>query len=169
MAIPGSGTVTLAMLQTEFGGANPIGLNEYYRGGTYVPNTGTNAAVPTSGAISLSNFYGAAAASPCTVNIDWGYVSGTGVNITAPTRTITVPSGNSGQLRLNVTNNTGGNQQYSKAAGAYTTFTNGTIITLTNGQTLAFRTNTGSVGVDTTDVQDVDTSAYVGTSDRERT
>lgn len=56
MAIPASGTITLEQIQTEFGGANPISLSEYYRGGSYVPNATRNNSIPTSGAISLSNF-----------------------------------------------------------------------------------------------------------------
>jgi hypothetical protein len=40
MAIPASGPLSLTDIQTEFGGTNPIGLNEYYRGGPYVPTTG---------------------------------------------------------------------------------------------------------------------------------
>lgn len=37
MAPPTSGALTLANIQTEFGGANPISLSEYYAGGAYVP------------------------------------------------------------------------------------------------------------------------------------
>jgi len=59
MALPSSGPITLANIQTEFGGANPIGLSEYYRGGAYVPDSTNNTSVPTTGAISLSNFYNA--------------------------------------------------------------------------------------------------------------
>ena len=60
MTLPTSGALSLTDIQTEFGGSNPIGLNEYYAGGTYVPSgtTGTNGAVPTSGQISISSFYG---------------------------------------------------------------------------------------------------------------
>ena len=58
MALPSSGTLSLANIQTEFGGANPISLSEYYRNGGLVPNAAQNAAIPTSGAISISNFYG---------------------------------------------------------------------------------------------------------------
>ncbi len=58
MALPSSGTITLAQIQTEFGGSSPTSLSEYYRGGAYVTSNNTN--VPTSGTISLSNFYGAA-------------------------------------------------------------------------------------------------------------
>ena len=57
MALPSSGQLTMAQIQTEFGGSNPINLSEYYRGGSYVTDNNTN--VPTSGAISLNNFYGA--------------------------------------------------------------------------------------------------------------
>ena len=52
MALPTSGTLTLLDIQNEFGGSNPIGLNEYY---------GAAAGIPTSGVISINNFYGAAA------------------------------------------------------------------------------------------------------------
>jgi hypothetical protein len=58
MTLPASGPLTLAQIQGEFGGSNPIGLNEYYRGGAYVPNASTTASIPTSGAIAISNFYG---------------------------------------------------------------------------------------------------------------
>jgi len=60
MPLPSSGPITLAQIQTEFGGTNPIGLNEYYRGGAFVASgIPQNANIPTSGAISVSNFYGA--------------------------------------------------------------------------------------------------------------
>ena len=49
--------ISLGQVQTEFGGADPIGINEYYRGGAYTTNNNTN--VPTSGTIALSNFYSA--------------------------------------------------------------------------------------------------------------
>lgn len=63
MPLPSSGPLSLNDIQTEFGGANPIGLSEYYAGGTYVPSgtTGTNGAVPSSGAIGIFSFYGTSA------------------------------------------------------------------------------------------------------------
>mgnify|MGYP001269888044 CR=1 FL=1 len=61
MALQTSGTITIGDLRTEFGDTGSSSLSEFYKGGSLVPNTGTNAAVPTSGTISLSNFYGAAA------------------------------------------------------------------------------------------------------------
>lgn len=57
MPLPSSGLISLADIQTEFGGVNPIGINEYYRNGGLVSSNNTN--VPTSGTISLANFYGA--------------------------------------------------------------------------------------------------------------
>ena len=50
MALPASGALTLNDIQTEFGGSNPIGINEYYAGGGLVPSgtSGTHGAVPSS-------------------------------------------------------------------------------------------------------------------------
>jgi hypothetical protein len=75
MALPASGPLTLQDIQTEFGGSNPIGLNEYYAGGGLVPpgTSGTFGAVPSSGAISIQNFYG-------TSNIS--FISATGGTVT---------------------------------------------------------------------------------------
>ena len=75
MALPSSGVLTLDDIQTEFGGTNPIDLSDYYRGGGLVPNSGPNAAIPTSGAISVSDFYGSANL----LNLDF-LTHGTGVN-----------------------------------------------------------------------------------------
>lgn len=60
MALQTSGAITLANIQTEFDGSNPISVSEYYRGGSNVASTviGADGLVPSSGAISLHNFYG---------------------------------------------------------------------------------------------------------------
>ena len=57
MALQSSGAISLNDIQTEFGGSNPISLSEYYLNGAYT--TSNNTSVPTSGAISIDNFYGA--------------------------------------------------------------------------------------------------------------
>jgi hypothetical protein len=57
MAIQSSGVITLQDIEDEFGGTGEISLSEYYRNGSYV--TANNTSVPTSGAISLNDFYGA--------------------------------------------------------------------------------------------------------------
>ena len=56
MAMPSSGAISFAQMQTEFGGSNPIGFNEYYAGGSHVPS-GTGS-IPSSGTINLNTFYG---------------------------------------------------------------------------------------------------------------
>lgn len=63
MTLPTSGPLSLSDIQTEFGGTNPISLSEYYAGGANVPSgtSGTNGPVPTSGTISISDFYGTSA------------------------------------------------------------------------------------------------------------
>ena len=60
MALPASGALSLDDIQTEFGGSNPIGIDEYYAGGAFVPpgTSGTNGPVPSSGTISINNFFG---------------------------------------------------------------------------------------------------------------
>lgn len=79
MAIPSSGAISLSTIQTEFGGANPISLSEYYAGGGLVPagTSGTYGAVPSSGAISIQNFYGT---SNVVISITDQYISGSGVS-----------------------------------------------------------------------------------------
>ena len=45
MALASSGPLTFSSIQGEYGGANPINISEYYRNGSYVPNsitTGTD-------------------------------------------------------------------------------------------------------------------------------
>ena len=44
-----SGPISLANIQTEFGGSNPISLSEYYGAATGIPGSGT---------ISMNQFYG---------------------------------------------------------------------------------------------------------------
>lgn len=59
MVLPLSGAISLLDIQTEFGGVAPTSLSEYYRGGAYVINIADNNNIPTAGAISLQDFYGA--------------------------------------------------------------------------------------------------------------
>lgn len=73
----GNGTpLSFSELQTEFGGANPISMSEYYRNGAYVTDNNVN--VPTSGVLAFSDFYGASKKFTATV-------SATGTNLTAAT------------------------------------------------------------------------------------
>jgi len=74
MALPGSGTLSIQDIVDEFGGTAPHSLSEYYRNGAYVGSSNTG--VPTSGTISLSDFYGASAGTVVTVTYN-GPVIGT--------------------------------------------------------------------------------------------
>tara|TARA_R110000822_G_scaffold34121_1_gene97261 strand:- start:65 stop:994 length:930 start_codon:yes stop_codon:yes gene_type:complete len=60
MALPASGQLSISDIATEFDDTQPNSMSEYYRGGSLVPNSSGNSAVPTSGAIAISNFYNAA-------------------------------------------------------------------------------------------------------------
>jgi hypothetical protein len=68
-----SSNIGLAAVQTEFGGANPISLSEYYRGGSLVPSgtaAGTSGSqIATSGAIRLGDFRAVAGFSIATATI----------------------------------------------------------------------------------------------------
>lgn len=60
MAIKASGSLSFVDIRNEFGGPVPASLGSYYRGGSLVPNgPAENNNIPTSGTISLSQFYGA--------------------------------------------------------------------------------------------------------------
>lgn len=59
MTLPGSGALTWTSIQSEMGGSNPIGLNEYYVNGSIVPNSNRNINIPLSGAIDADGFHGA--------------------------------------------------------------------------------------------------------------
>ena len=76
MTLQASGAISLNDIQTEFGGANPISLSEYYAGGSYVA-TGT-AGIPSSSTISLNQFYGASSVIPA-----WILVIDSGTSTTA--------------------------------------------------------------------------------------
>mgnify|MGYP001158867022 FL=1 len=64
MPLTSSGTIKISELATEFNDLTPNSLSEFYRAGGKVPDISANAGVPTSGAISLSDFYGAQASNP---------------------------------------------------------------------------------------------------------
>ena len=106
MALPTSGPLTLAQIQGEFGGSNPISLSEYYAGGGLVPpgTTGTYGAVPSSGAISIRNFYGTSNFVPSTTTF-------------TSSGTFTLPSGYA-TAEIEVWGGGGGGGSYSISAAA---------------------------------------------------
>ena len=88
MALTGSGTISLSDIRDEFspGSNTPVSFNDYYRGGSKIRanagnNTATNLAanVPTSGTISLNNFYSQARGWQKTFSSNATQQSGSGV------------------------------------------------------------------------------------------
>ena len=60
MPLQTTGAISLSQIQTGLGGANPISMTEYYKGGAYTASAGIgNASIPTSGALDMTDFYGA--------------------------------------------------------------------------------------------------------------
>lgn len=94
MVLPLSGPLTMQDIATEFGGTVPHSLSEYYRNGGLVPSNNTG--VPTSGQISIGDFYGAVneivytATNAASLNLSTAFGSNWGVDV--PKRLI-VPSG----------------------------------------------------------------------------
>jgi hypothetical protein len=100
-------TISLDNIQTEFGGSNPIGINEYYAGASplLVPSGTANAtsvAIPTSGTISFANFSGAAALSASLPS--WNSGGGYDNNIIATVNDFTC-SGANAEIYLYVNSN----------------------------------------------------------------
>ena len=122
MAIPSSGPLSLTDIQTEFGGVSPTSLDEYYAGGAYVSagTSGTYGAVPSSGAISIQNFYGTSAHVPY----------GTKVTYTAST-TLVAPYA---AIRIKAWGGGGGSRTSSTATGGGGGFAQGDV-TVTVGNT----------------------------------
>jgi len=88
MALTGSGTISLSDIRDEFspGSNTPVSFDDYYRGGSKIRdnagnNTATNLAanVPTSGTISLNNFYSQARGWQKTFSSNATQQSGSGI------------------------------------------------------------------------------------------
>lgn len=101
MALPSSGTLKISDIAAEFGGSAPHALSEYYRGGGRVPDVSQNNGVPTSGAISISDFYGATNYVPLSIlgSTTWtttntsSTTSSTSVSIPAGTKSVVIMGG----------------------------------------------------------------------------
>lgn len=68
MALQASGAISLADLQTEFGGSNPISINEYYKGGGLTPSS-----VSTTGTASSMSFSESGGAGGWPSQVFWRY------------------------------------------------------------------------------------------------
>lgn len=70
MAVKSSGALSFATdIVGEFSDSTPHSLSEFYKGGGKVPDAAGNGNVPTSGAISMGNFYGAVNRIPISLTI----------------------------------------------------------------------------------------------------
>ena len=127
MPLPTSGPLTLNDIQTEFGGSNPIGLDEYYAGGAYVPagTSGTYGAVPSSGAISIQNFYGTSKTVPLSISISPSslYNSRTGNGSLTSSPATGTGSGGTGPYTYAWTYVSGNSYTINSPSSATTTFT----------------------------------------------
>lgn len=152
MTLQSSGAISLANIQTEFGGSNPIGLSEYYRNGNYVPSSATT--IPTSGTIQLDDFYGSEAAVVLTIS-----TNATNYNIL--TAAVAAGFNNSVGGVIHLTINSGVTVSGSSAAAIVTGALHAsTTLTITNNGTVSGYTGAtsttagqaGSVGGDALDV-----------------
>lgn len=158
MPLPSSGPLSLNDIQTEFGGTNPISLSEYYAGGANVPagTTGTYGAVPSSGTISIQNFYGT---SKVVYRLDSDVYSDFGINGVDPSAgvnfvvrsdgTVLVSGDNSGTLaNYNwITPTTGSTTYFVRAtlvSGTFNTGTTGSWLALTSNRSWIVRVFTAA-------------------------
>lgn len=144
MTLPASGNISILDLCTEFGATAPKSLTDFYKGGTWVPNIAANAAVPTSGSISLTNFYSARKLDVTMTAIDWADTSGTTLNLTSSAQTI---AGIDTSVTLKVTfttTNGGGLADYRINGITYIAITSGDTFSINLGDTLQFRTTRGA-------------------------
>ena len=125
MAITSSGAITLANIQSEFGGQNPISLGAYYRDPDGVVS-GNNTDVPAggnSGPLSIGDFYSATFKAYVTYNVigggggggaSSGSVSGNPRGATGGSSTLT----GSGFSNVSVSGGQGGRSGHSSYAGS---------------------------------------------------
>lgn len=92
MTIVSSGQISINDIVAEFGGSGQHGLTEYYRGGSFVTNSSLNTSIPTSGQISLTDFYGAQAYTLLSVLGNTTWTTGS-TSSTTSTKSVSVPSG----------------------------------------------------------------------------
>jgi len=156
MALQGSGAISFANIQTEFGGSNPIGINEYYRNGANV--TGNNTSVPTSGTIDMADFYGTSLLQPYETTDLFG--DNSGVFLFRLNNTTAEAQGNAGAMSafggsgsINYSTDTPNSSKISHSFNH-----------LTNGRSLR-TTNTGSVNDSSFTISMWMKSAFHGSND----
>ena len=143
MAVPTT-NVKLSDLQTEFGGANPISLGEYRRGGPYVPSgtTSSYGTIPTSNSnLSLGVFRGTVSFVPGSNTF-----TSNATFVVPSYGTITIEAWGGGGGGGTVTNNLAGTDGVTPAA---TTITGGGVnISAGGGGGGGYANNTQNAGAD---------------------
>ena len=143
MALPASGQLSISNIATEFGDTQPNSMSEYYRGGGLVPNSAGNSAVPTSGAIAISNFYNAANRAQLAFTIATNTQ-----NYDLFAQASTSPSYSAGNTDITLTVNygvsVGGTSTY--ALTVPSAFTAGDTISITNNGTIIGKGGNGGSG-----------------------
>jgi hypothetical protein len=143
MALPASGQLSISNIATEFGDTQPNSMSEYYRGGSLVPNSAGNSAVPTSGAIAISNFYNAANRAQLAFTIATNTQ-----NYDLFAQASTSPSYSAGNTDITLTVNygvsVGGTSTY--ALTVPSAFTAGDTISITNNGTIIGKGGNGGSG-----------------------
>ena len=76
---------------------------------------------------------------PITIPTNWGNQGGGASPQTSVAKTLTVPSGNPGNVLLHLTTAPAGTIQYIKNGGVATTFSGDTVVNFANTDTLAFK------------------------------
>lgn len=114
MTLPSSGNLSFSAIQGEFTGSNPISLSEYYKGGSYVGTNPTTTSIPTSGQISVSQFYGARKADVTPAAVNWNDIIG-GLSGVTNNQTIT---GIDTTITLTVSYSDSAYQLYYQTSGA---------------------------------------------------
>lgn len=149
MPLQSSGAISLNDVQTEFGGSNPIGINEYYRGGSNVPDTSANSLIPTSGTIQLDDFYEGDSTPAPTYSVSPSSFSvneGSSLDFTLTTSNV------SGTVYWTISHGTTASADFSATSGSVTVSSNSTTITVTitadstteGSETFALQIRTGS-------------------------
>lgn len=124
MTTPSSGPLGLLDIQNEFGGSNPIGIDEYYAGGPFVA-AGT-AGIPSSGVIGIGDFYNKSAVNYGSVSISAGSVAEGNTVVFTYTPVSGVPNGTY-YYRLEILSNLQAADFSTATSGSFTLSGTGTI------------------------------------------
>jgi len=99
MTLASSGSLSINDIVGEFGGSSSHALSEYYRGGSFVPDSSLTQSIPTSGAISISDFYGTTNYTTLSILGSANWLENDTLD-TFSSQSVTVPSGTKSVIAL---------------------------------------------------------------------